>query len=120
MQFTAQTDLPPITQGDDVTIGLRFTNTETGEGGDIRRWVLWLTVKDDPRDSDADAAFQQRVDAHEAPLDGRSSVTFPSEVTADLSGTKHYDIQVQNRQGVTRTFMKGSVYFGWQATQATG
>jgi hypothetical protein len=117
--FTGEADLADITEGDGAAFDLTFED-ETGAAVDITGWTVWLTIKDDPGDSDADAIVQQNNTTHADPPNGLTSFSLSNADTAGVTGHKHYDIQIKRpSDSDPHTVIMGRVYFGHEITEAT-
>lgn len=117
MPLTADADLSDVTQGDDVSYDLAFTD-DSGNAIDITGWTVWLTVKDSLGQSDVDAPIQKEITSHDDPNNGETSFSFSASETKPLSGTKYYDLQVQQGTGSIRTVVTGTVYFAPEVTDS--
>ena len=106
--LTARSDLPRITEGDDVDYVMTFTNAD-GDPIDITGWTVSVTVTE--RDRDSTALIQKDVTTHDDAANGETSFTFDASDTSGLTGHKRYDIQVKRDDGTIKTIVIGTVEF---------
>lgn len=115
---TDSANLPDIVAGDDIEYNITFSD-ENDDPIDISGWEVWMTVKGDYEDSDADADIQVSTTSHDDALNGETSLIFASGDTSGLSGRKVWDLQIKDASDDIRTVVEGEVRFRPEVTQAT-
>jgi len=117
MTTTERVNLDEITEGDAWDKPLTFTKDD-GSAWDITDWTVYFTVKSSENDDDSEALIQKTITNHDAPLDGKTSISLTSSDTSGIAGTKVYDVTVVKGSGAPQTIIKGSVPFGWGVTDS--
>ena len=100
--LTARSDLPRITEGDDVDYVMSFADSN-GDPIDITGWTVSVTVAE--RDRESTALIQKDVTTHDDAANGETSFTFTASDTSGLTGHKRYDIQVKRDDGTVKTIV---------------
>jgi hypothetical protein len=116
--MTTQRNLGPITEGDDEPFDLTIRGAD-GSPLDITGWTVFVTVKDDITDTDANAVISKDITTHDEPENGKTSFKFTSAETADLDGEKEYDVQVKDDNDDISTILRGTVTFEPDVTDRT-
>lgn len=115
----------PLVAGDDYPMG--FTAKRGGSAINLASGKVWITIKDDPIQADAEAQLQMDSDTP-ADIDiddatnGHFIVHFhatASPNTADLGGKWLYDIQIKEASGDITTWGKGEIEFLSNVTRTT-
>lgn len=107
-----------LDEGDDETFALTRQDS-SGLAIDISGYTFWLTVKNDPEDTDANAVLQKTVTAHTDAANGQTEIDLTNSDTEDLQGRYWYDIQEKTSGGTINTLMHGTLYFQPDVTEAT-
>lgn len=105
-------------RGDTLTLNLDFDQSD-GTPYDLTGWTIWLTIKTSRGDGDNDATHQVEKTAFDDPTSGTATITVAASTTADLAGTYHYDIQVEDGTGTISTEARGTIEFVDDTTRAT-
>jgi hypothetical protein len=95
----AKTNLEMV-KGDDWYLDIGF-ETSAGVAVDITDWTVWLTLKRVQEDTDANAAYQQKVTAHVDAVNGLSRVSIPAASSTLLLGKYYFDVQVKTDESPT-------------------
>lgn len=106
------------TEGDDNTISITKED-DAGNPEDITGWTFWLTLKENRRDSDSDAVLQKEVTSHVDAANGKTEFVLSNTETSSLEGTYQYDMQYKTSAGDITTFLRGTMYFDGEVTEAT-
>lgn len=102
----------------------QFTVTRGGVALDLTGAKVWLTVKENPIETDAQAKLQldssnsAEIEITDAD-DGQFTVKFRNAGTADLEGKWWYDIQVKLADTTIITVAYGEIEFLPDITRAT-
>jgi len=107
-----------ITEGDDYPINLTITDGD-GNAQDITDWTFWITIKEARDDTDNDAIIQEKVTSHTDAANGETRLVLEDTETAELDGSKFYDIQAKKADDTIQTLFKGRISFDWGATDST-
>lgn len=105
-------------RGDDVSIKVVVTD-ENNEPVPIGGSIIWLTLKNDPSDSDSDAVLQKKVTSHDYPDKGISSIELTNLETDIPTDTYFYDIQIKLDSGIIKTIDYGKVKVKEDITKST-
>ena len=100
-----------VYRGDDVSMSLTFKDRITGEPLDITDWIISFTVKDKTYKDDTEAVILLDVDTHVDPVNGRTGIAIPHEMTDPLVGVYQYDIQFRTGSDLIKTFARGQINF---------
>lgn len=116
--MTHRTDLPSITVGD--TEEYRFTFTDGDDiAYDLTGWTIYFTVQESSHQDDTDAVISKTITEHDAPAEGKTTVTLTSDDTKIDPGRYVYDVQIKNASGDVRTIMSGFLWFEGEITDRT-
>ena len=109
----------PLHAGDDYDY--TFTLKEDGTAVNLTGGMLWLTIKEDPKQTDASAKLAlvsptqlQFTDA----VNGVCVAHFVDTETAELEGLWHYDLKFKNSAGKIKRFARGRIEFEPNLTRA--
>lgn len=107
-------------RGDDIDIGLNFTDTECVPI-DITGWTLFFTMKHTKDDSDAKALLMLNILPNEIsdPTNGQAVFHLRNADTEKYNGSYWYDIQVKKADNTIQTVTNGNITFLTDATQRT-
>jgi len=94
-----------IYRGDDEAFKLTFTDS-AGSAVDITGYTVWMTVKTNETDTDANAQIQKKVTSHTNASGGISQVDMTDDDTDISIGTYYYDIQIKDGSGLITTILK--------------
>jgi len=97
-----------IIRGDSRDIQLKFID-KTGSAIDITGSAVWLTIKKNKGDLDADAILQKKVTAHYNPSGGITIISLEPTDTNIAEGVYWYDIQITMASGKVYTVENGKV-----------
>jgi len=103
-------------RGDTKVYNLTFTDSE-GNPIPIPGWLILMTFKSSPHDTDAEAAVQETAVLTD-PDAGKARVTLSHEVTDELLGKYFYGIQAKKVGGSIRTVTSGFVVVKYDATRS--
>jgi hypothetical protein len=100
-----------ITRGDDESIDVAVTDPDNDDAPvDLTDQELTFMVKEHPDDDDDDALIEKTTGAGITVADpetGVAVISIASEDTADISGTKYWELQVSG--GSTQTLAGGRI-----------
>jgi hypothetical protein len=113
-----RTDLDDIIEGDDKSYSLTIRDAQ-GNPLDITGWTVFVTVKEDTSDSDADALISKDITSHDEPKNGKTSFSFTSSETDGITGTKEFDVQTKDTANDISTVLRGEVTFKSDVTNRT-
>lgn len=107
-------------RGDDLDIGLTFTDTDEVPI-DITGWTLFFTMKHTKDDTDDQALLQLNILPSEiaAPLTGEAKFHVTNQQSALFNGPYWYDIQVKKADNSIQTVTQGNINFLTDATIRT-
>ncbi len=108
-----------VTQGDDVTYNLNFTDAN-GAVVDITGWTIFFTVKNSPEESaDTNALISKTITSHTSPTSGLTTIDLSSTDTNIPKDLYYFDIQVKTNTGKIYTVMKGRFEVTYDITRRT-
>lgn len=113
-----RTDLDDIIEGDDKSFNLTIRDAQ-GNPLDITGWTVFVTVKEDTSETDANALISKDITSHDDPSAGKTSFTFTSSETDGITGTKEYDVQTKDTANDISTVLRGEVTFSSDVTNRT-
>ena len=104
------------TIGDTKIIPLVFRDSN-GDFLDITGSTVYLTVKTNIDDTDANAVFQKIVTSHTDPTNGATTIEVePSDTSSEEPSEPFYDIQITQSTGKISTVMTGNYVLTRQIT----
>jgi hypothetical protein len=92
-------------RGDSWTKELQFISE--GTPANITDWTVYFTLKDSRQQADADAPISKTITNHEAPRDGRTTISLTAAETASLAGDYVYSLKVERSGGEVSTLLEG-------------
>jgi len=98
-----------LIRGDDHTFALEFK--QDGVPKNITGWTVFLTVKKNIDDLDANAVISKTVTSHTDPTNGKTEISIADTETDPLCGIYYYDIQYKDLAGIIKTVMLGTLNF---------
>ena len=98
------------------TPGWYLKVTKDGSAEDITGWTVYLTVKENMQDDDADAIIKKDITDHENPTGGITLIELTSTET-NITGTRYYDIKVKDNKGKSWIVAWGRMKFHATVTQ---
>lgn len=113
-ELNLPTSGPSYMRGDTVALTFVMKDKEAQSPIDITGRTYWLTLKLNPSDGDADAAFQTSI---VAPADTDSTngiirITVPASSTREFVPTKYYyDLQQVQAPDIVTTIVYGKISF---------
>lgn len=113
----ASTELESFS-GDDYALSLAFTDS-LGAVVDISLYTIYLTIKTDINDADADAKVSLNISGAGItdPLSGKTVVTILHGQTEALSGIYKIDIKYKDGSGKVGTVLNGRINFVTNVTE---
>lgn len=107
-------------RGDDLDIGLTFTDTDEIPI-DITGWTLFFTMKNTKDDPDDKAVLQLNILPNEIvdPTEGQATFHLSNLQTVNFKGSYWYDIQIKKADNTIQTVTNGNINFQTDATQRT-
>lgn len=105
--------------GDDFVRTVSILDAD-GAAQDITGWKLFITIKTNPGDTDANAIYKNEYDPSAPASAGIFTVTIPNADTDDIAfGTYYYDMQIKKDDDTPLTILKGVFTFSQQLTVRT-
>jgi hypothetical protein len=112
-----------LTRGDSHTYNLTFKNS-SGNPYCLKNWTVFMTLKQNWSNSDADAVLQKIVTTFPDTTSGTSgiaSITFDPTDTVNLTPMEYdFDIAVRTNENKTYTVMKGKFDLEYDVTRTAG
>lgn len=113
--------MTPIIRGDDTTINVQITQTDTSgviTPFDITGSKVWFTIKKSQDDQDSAAIFQQPVTTHDNAVAGLTHFTITHTQSGFFAlGNYYYDIQIKLTNGTIFTIIRDNVSIVYDITQ---
>ena len=98
-------------RGDDVTLSLTFKDS-AGVAINITAYTVYLLVKRNKYDADAQAVLSKTVTSHTAPTLGQTQIALTNAETAVLNGSYYYSISyLTGVSGTKKTVDTGVITF---------
>lgn len=107
-----------VYRGDDWQTGITFTDSN-GALVDITGWTVFLTVKKNKDDTDAQAIITRTIFVPVTPPGSRIDITIPNTETTLLAGMYFFDYQYKKADGTIQTITSGTVTFEKDITRRT-
>lgn len=99
------------------TYPILLTITEDDEALNLTGWTVFLTVKENEDDLDANAKISKTNTVHAEPLAGKTRFVLTATDTAELAGIYYFDVQVKRADGTIFTAVKGIINFSKDITR---
>lgn len=97
------------------TYGIEFK--KNGQSIDITNWTIYFTVKENIKDSDAEAKIKKDIATHSDPINGKSIIPLRVEDTTLPAGNYYYDIKIKDDSGNIKILISGRIKFTETVTQ---
>jgi len=97
-------------RGDTSVLTLTFKKAD-GTAQPITGWTVFLTLKTNKLDPDANALVSKTITSHADPTNGITIITIAASETINLLGKYFYDIQYKTDLGVIKTVLDGTYQF---------
>lgn len=78
---------------------------------DITGWTIYVTVKDELSDTDADAVLSDDITTHDSPTNGQTSFSFSSADTESLSDVYFFEVKYDDGSGEIETISRRRLSF---------
>ena len=98
-----------LVRGDTFNIGVTVTSGVIPKN--ISGCTIYLTVKLNITDTDAEAVIRKDITSHTSPATGKSIIPVTSTDTSDLTGDYYYDIQYKDTGSNIYTLTMGTLTF---------
>ena len=107
-----------VYRGDDISWNLVFTD-EDESPIDITSWTVFLTIKNNKNDTDANAVLSKEYTSFITPALGIAPIIVSHTETDSLIGNYFYDFQVKRQDGSILTITSGGITFLVDITRRT-
>jgi len=106
--MTVNLHLDTVVAGDDKPYNFTFTKDD-GSAYDITNWTINMDVFES--DDKSTNVISVSSSNHDAPTEGRTSLTLPSGDTSGLRGDYYYEVSVDRANGNHQTVIRGGIKF---------